>query len=187
MEDKEVIEWAKEKYPQYLDNIDLLRSLYRRQMLNESVFYKKREYSFRRLKDIKEGMKARSKFVLVEIRKKGEKNKRWFSVIIGDVSGMIKAMIFLENGQNVNIEEGKEYMGLISNKGEKGYAVNDIEEIDEKISLAIDSIYEYLYELNDGRASREKFIVFVEKRGIKYNYAKEIFALKEDGDIIIGG
>ena len=186
MEDKEVIEWAKEKYPQYLDNIELLRSLYRRQVLNESSYFSQRKYPFRRLKNIREGQRARSKFVIVEIRKEGKKNKRWYSVIVGDVSGMVKAMIFLEEGENVNIEEGKEYMGVITNKGEKGYTVNDIEEIDDKLSLAIDSIYEYLYELNNGRVSKERFIVFVEKRGMKYDYAKEIFSLKEDGDIVIG-
>ena len=184
MNDKEIIEWGKEHYPQYLENFELIKSLYRRQVEKASVFTYERKYPFRRLKSIVENQRAIAKAIIVEIRRKGQKTKKWYSVILGDNSGMIPAMIFQDEGDE-DVEEGQEYLFKISNRSDRGYSAEVIRKVDKDESLAIDSVYEYVVELNGGRVNKERFMAFLAKRNMKYETAMQIFNFKDDGDMIV--
>ena len=183
MDDKEIIEWAKEHYPQYLENYELIKSLYKRQVLNTSVYADQRKFPYRTLKNIKEGERAITKAIIVEIRKSGIKNKKWFSVILGDNSGMIPAIIFMEP-EDKDIEEGHEYLMTVTNRTERGYVSNIEREVNKDESIAIDSVYEYVYDLNNGRVGKERLMTFLSKRGMSYDEMMKIFNFKDEGDVI---
>ena len=187
MNDEEVIKWAKEKYPQYIENIDLLRSLYKRQVLKESITgYSGVKIPFRRIKDIEDGKRFKVKAIIVEIKKVGIKNKKWASVIIGDNSGMINAMIF-QDKDDEDINEGQEYIFMLNKRKDRGIAGEIIEKVEDgSKSINIDVLFEYLYEMNGGRVNKQKFEDFVKKRGFDMAYVKKLFGLEEDGDMIVG-
>lgn len=184
VEDREILEWAKEKYPQYMGNIKLLRSLYKRQVEKQSVFaYKK--LPLKRIVDLNDGKKYRVKAVVIEIRRKGVKNKKWFSVIIGDSSMMERAFIFLDKDSD-DIEEGSEYIFKLQKSEEKG-TVGDVErKVNAEESMKIDEIYDYIYELNGGRVNKEKFISFVGRRGYTMDYVIDLFGLDDEGEFVVG-
>lgn len=182
--DKEILEWAKEKYPQYMGNIELLRSLYKRQVEKESVF-KYKKLPLKRIVDLNDGKKYRVKAVVIEIRKKGEKNKKWFSVIIGDSSMMERAFIFLDRDRD-DIVEGSEYIFKLNKSEEKG-VIGDVErEVTSEESMKIDEIYDYIYELNGGRVNKDKFISFVGRRGYTPDYVIDLFGLEDEGEVVVG-
>lgn len=187
MDDREIIEWAKEKYPQYLENIELLRSLYKRQVLKESIFVGwRRKIPFRRLVDIKEGEKGKVKAIIVEIRKTGVKNKKWASVIVGDNSGMKPLMIFQDVGDE-DVKEGEEYILIVGNRGEKGLSGEILKKIESRDeSLALDAIFEYIYELNGGRVQKDRLMTFISKRGLNYDEIVDLFSLEDEGDVVVG-
>ena len=185
--EKEIIEWGKANYPQYLENVDLLKSLYKRQVKKEGVGYVgKRQYPFRRVRSINVGERVIAKVVVVEIRKKGEKNKKWTVSVLGDNSGMIIAMVFQDKSE-ADIEEGKEYIVQITRKDERSYTGDIKREVKSKDeSIGIDTIYDYIFDLNGGRVNAEKLKKFVAKRGLDYDEVRDLFSLREDGDMIIG-
>ena len=178
---EKAIEWGKRNYPYLIENREVLVKMYKRQVMGEEVSTSyRRRIPFKLLTEV-DDKKSRVMATIIEIRKSGVKNVKWYRVIMADKSTDVYATIFIDKDSEEELKEGETYIFDVYKKSD-GIVGNYVKALGKEEALSIDAIHEYLFGINNGMANKEKFLHFIRKKAVDYEDVKEIFSLVEEGE-----
>jgi len=187
---KEVMDWGRENYPQFVGNVELIKSLYRRHKLGikKRQNKSKKKIKIGRLVEIGDGDRRLVNIVVIEelVRKKTKKgDKFWQMLEIGDSSKVVRAT-YLSSSQEGLMKEGEMYLAEVSMKKSKygeDYSVWSYEKLSREESIVVDLVFDYLIDL--GKLKKDKLIKICEGKGVDMGRIIELIGLEEKGDYYV--
>lgn len=189
-------EWAKDKYPTLLSNEELIVSLYKRQVLGQSIMNNQFVSRLMYIPEIENSGKIKG--VVVEIGKSGTYEAcpvcrrkigmcehgeepiiiNWARILVGDKKGSIVVSIFTED----EVKEGDIYILNVRKRDDGSYTAKILEKLDFRENTAIDIIYELIRDVYKNKIKRNVFESIVSEHGVEKERIIKIIGLREVGE-----